>query len=47
MPIEKCQRDGKSGYRWGKAGVCYTGSDAKRRAEIQGKAIEASKERRK
>ena len=22
MPVERCQRDGKPGYRWGKTGYC-------------------------
>jgi hypothetical protein len=24
VPIEKCQKDGKPGYRWGEEGTCYT-----------------------
>lgn len=39
MPVQKCSKDGKSGYRWGESGVCFTGSDAKERAEAVGKAI--------
>ncbi len=43
MPLKKCTSKGKSGYKWGDSGVCYTGSDAKAKAERQGRAIEASK----
>lgn len=51
MPLKKCQKDGKPGYKWGDGGVCYpyTANDkssrerAKERAERQGRAIEASK----
>lgn len=39
MPLQRCQADGESGWRWGDAGKCYTGPDAKRRAAIQGYAI--------
>ena len=54
MPIMKCQKDGKPGYKWGNKGKCYTydindeHSDgpskkaAKLRATRQGKAIYAS-----
>ena len=24
MPILKCQKDGKPGFKWGKSGKCYT-----------------------
>ena len=48
MPVQKCQSAGKPGYKWGKAGKCYTyepgntaqRKEAKRRAYIQGYAIE-------
>jgi hypothetical protein len=41
MPVEQCQTMGRRGFRWGKAGVCYTGSGARAKAERQGRAIEA------
>lgn len=47
MPVERCQRDGESGYRWGKQGHCYLpseeGSDeaARKKAEKQGRVIES------
>ena len=43
MPAKRCQKDGKQGWKWGDSGTCYTGRDAKRKAEEQGRAIEASK----
>ncbi len=46
MPVKKCTSRGKSGFKWGDSGVCYTGSDAKVKAERQGRAIEASKRRK-
>jgi hypothetical protein len=38
-----CTADGKSGYKWGNSGKCYTGPDAKTKAALQGRAIEANK----
>jgi hypothetical protein len=40
MPLKRCQIEGKSGYKWGDEGKCYTGSDAKRKAIAQGIAVE-------
>jgi len=50
MPVVKCQRDGKPGWKWGDAGHCYTytegdteGSDeAKAKAHKQGAAARAN-----
>jgi len=42
MPVQRCTKDGKLGWRWGKSGKCYTGSDAKAKASKQGRAIKAS-----
>jgi acetyl-CoA carboxylase carboxyltransferase component len=47
MPAQRCQKDGKSGWRWGSAGKCYTGRGAKAKAEKQGAAIEAQMEKSK
>lgn len=47
MPIMKCQRNKKKGYKWGRSGKCYTGKDAKKKAEKQGRAISISKARKK
>lgn len=54
MPVESCQKDGRPGYRWGRAGTCYpyTSGDedsrqaAHARAMRQGRAIEASRHAR-
>jgi len=43
MPVKKCTKKGKSGFKWGDSGTCYTGGDAKAKAERQGRAIQASK----
>ncbi len=45
MPVMSCTADGKSGYKWGDSGKCYTGPNAKADALKQGRAIEASKAR--
>lgn len=42
MPIKKCSKNGKSGYKWGNSGKCYTGKQGKKRATKQMKAIFAS-----
>jgi len=39
MPLKQCQIDGKSGWKWGDVGKCYTGPDAKKKAIAQGLAI--------
>ena len=39
MPVRKV---GKDGYKWGKSGKTYRGKDAKKKAEKQGRAIEAN-----
>ena len=36
MPVERCVRDGRSGYRWGKRGFCHVGQYAKERATADG-----------
>lgn len=49
MPVERCRRGGKPGFRWGKHGKCYTytpGSEqekalARALALRQGRAIKA------
>ncbi len=42
MPVKKCINRGTSGYKFGNAGKCFVGSNAKQRATLQGKAIRAS-----
>lgn len=52
MPLQKCQLNGKIGYKWGKQGKCYTYTPgdkesrerAKEKAKRQGRAVEANKE---
>ena len=39
MPIQECQINGESGFKWGDKGKCYTGPDAKEKALKQGKAM--------
>ena len=49
MPVKKCTKDGKPGYKYGDEGYCYTyasGNEksrksAKQKAHLQGSAIEA------
>jgi len=47
MPVQRCQKSNKPGFKWGPNGKCYTGRDAHSRAVRQGRAIEASKQREK
>lgn len=47
MPIMKCSKDGKSGYKYGETGTCYTGPGAMEKAKKQGRAIEANKHKSK
>ncbi len=42
MPLQRCQRNGVRGWRWGNRGRCYVGSDAKKKAMRQAAAIRAS-----
>lgn len=44
MPLVKCTKDGKSGWKWGENNKsCFTGPDGKKRAIKQGIAIEGVK----
>lgn len=43
MPIKTCTSKGKSGFKFGDAGKCFTGKSGRSRAARQGRAIEASK----
>lgn len=47
MPVMRCTSNGKKGWKYGKSGKCYTGSDAKEKAARQGRAIEANKGKKK
>ena len=50
MPVKRCQKDNKPGYKWGDKGKCYTYKKgnkkeeeiAKEKAKRQGRAIKAS-----
>ena len=43
MPVKTCTVNGKSGYKWGDKGKCYTGPNSRQKALEQGRAIEANK----
>lgn len=51
MPLMTCRSNGKSGYKWGESGRCYTytkgnkssEANAMAKAQLQGRAIEVSK----
>ena len=53
MPVQSCNKDGKSGYKYGESGKCYTYTDkasrkrANENAQEQGRAIKASQARNK
>lgn len=47
MPVKRCTKDGKAGYKYGDSGTCYTGPGAKEKAIKQGQAIEISKHKNK
>jgi hypothetical protein len=40
MPLKKCSDKGKSRWKWGNQGHCYTGPGAKKKAIKQGIAVE-------
>ena len=40
MHLKKCSEKGKSGWKWGDQGHCYTGPNGKKQAIRQGVAIE-------
>jgi hypothetical protein len=42
MPVQRCQKNGRRGYKFGSQGACYVGRGAKAKAERQGRAIRAS-----
>ena len=46
MPVKSCSKNGKSGYKWGDSGNCYTGPGAKKKALKQGVAIEKNKQKK-
>lgn len=46
MPVMKCTSGGKSGWKYGESGKCYTGPGARAKAARQGQAIEISKHKK-
>jgi len=54
MPIQRCRKNGKPGYKWGQSGACYTYTPgnkrsmslAKSKALRQGRAINVNKKRK-
>jgi len=50
MPVKRCTKDGKSGFKYGDAGKCYTYAEGDQASEnaahdkavVQGKAVERS-----
>ena len=42
MLVHKCTNKGKSGYKWGGKGKCYTGKGARKKAGKQGRAAHAN-----
>jgi hypothetical protein len=42
MPVMRCIKNGKSGWKYGKSGACYTGPGARAKAAKQGRAIKSS-----
>lgn len=42
MPVKRCSSGGKSGWKWGDSGKCYTGANAKKKAQAQGRAAYAA-----
>lgn len=45
MPLMRCTSNGKSGWKFGKSGKCYTGPGAKKKAAKQGAAIKSQGKR--
>lgn len=43
MPLTRCSSDGKSGWKWGQSGKCYTGPGARTKALRQAAAIHSNK----
>lgn len=45
MPLKKCVKNGKSGWKAGNSGNCYTGKNGKQSAQKQYVAIQLSQQR--
>lgn len=46
MPVQKCTKDGKSGFKYGSTGKCYMGKEAKKKAIKQGLVVARSQGRK-
>jgi hypothetical protein len=46
MPLKRCKVGGKWGWKYGDSGKCYTGPDARKKAEKQAAAIKISQNKR-
>lgn len=47
MPVQRCNKNGKAGHKYGSSGKCYTGKNSKSKAKKQGRAINARRGRSK
>lgn len=47
MPVQRCTINGKTGFKWGNSGKCFVGREGRSKARRQGRAISASKSRKK
>jgi SPP1 gp7 family putative phage head morphogenesis protein len=45
MPLQQCQSNNKTGWKWGTSGKCFVGNNARQMAVAQGRAIKASQPR--
>ena len=41
MPVQRCTKQGKGGYKFGESGTCFIGPGARAKAARQGRAIKA------
>jgi hypothetical protein len=41
MPINKCKKGNRKGYKFGKRGKCYIGEGGRKAAARQGRAIKS------
>jgi hypothetical protein len=46
MPLMRCTREGKKGWKWGAEGFCFTSEDAEQKARDQGLAVMRSMARK-
>lgn len=46
MPVKRCQKNGKSGHKFGDSGKCFTGKRSQTKAARQGQAVKSSQNRK-